>query len=47
MLRLCPDHGLEQWIIINTLYNGLLYNTRMTIDVAIGRALMNKPFDKV
>ena len=41
---LCPHHGLEKWLIIHTFYNGLLYNTRMTIDATAGGALMNKPF---
>lgn len=44
LLRACPHHGLEKWLIIHTFYNGLLYNTRMTIDAAAGGALMNKPF---
>src|ERR1051325_7098209 len=44
MLRLCPHHGLEEWLIIHTFYNGLLYNTRLTIDAAAGGALMNKPY---
>jgi len=44
LLRACPHHGLEKWLIIHTFYNGLLYNTRMTIDAAARGALMNKPF---
>lgn len=44
--RLCHHHGLEQWLIIHTFYNSLLYNTRMTIDIATGGALMNKPFEE-
>ena len=44
MLRLCPHHGLEEWLIIHTFYNGLLYNTRLTIDIAAGGALMDKPY---
>ncbi|XP_058785071.1 uncharacterized protein LOC131659980 [Vicia villosa] len=44
MLRLCPHHGLEQWLIIHTFYNGLLYNTRLTIDAAVGGALMDKEY---
>ena len=42
MLRLCPHHGLEKWLIVHTFYNGLLYNTKMTVDAAAGGALMNK-----
>ncbi|XP_058726309.1 uncharacterized protein LOC131597641 [Vicia villosa] len=44
MLRLCPYHGLEEWLIIHTFYNGLLYNTRLTIDAAAGGALMDKAY---
>ncbi|CAJ2652576.1 unnamed protein product [Trifolium pratense] len=46
MMRLCPHHGLEQWLIIHTFYNGLLYNTRLTIDAAAGGALMDKPYQE-
>jgi len=45
-MRACPHHGLEQWLIIHTFYNGVLYNTRMTIDAAAGGALMDKPFQE-
>lgn len=34
MMRPCLHHGLEKWLISHTLYNGLLYNMRMTLDVA-------------
>ncbi|KAI5438249.1 hypothetical protein KIW84_024119 [Lathyrus oleraceus] len=44
MMRLCPHHGLEDWLVIHTFYNGLLYNTRLTIDSATGGALMDKPY---
>lgn len=46
MMRLCPYHGLEKWFIIHTLYNGMMYNTIMTIDVAASGALMEKPFNE-
>lgn len=46
MIRQCPYHGLEQWLIIHTFYNGLLYNTRITIDDFIVGTLMNKPFEE-
>ncbi|XP_058745952.1 uncharacterized protein LOC131618812 [Vicia villosa] len=44
MLRLCPHHGLEQWLIIHTFYHDLLYNTRLTINTAAGGALMDKEY---
>ncbi|XP_058764753.1 uncharacterized protein LOC131638223 [Vicia villosa] len=44
ILRLCPHHGLEEWLIIHTFYIGLLYNMRLTIDAAAGGALMDKAY---
>lgn len=44
MMRACPHHELEKWLIIHTLYKGLLYNMRMIIDIVAERALMNKAF---
>ncbi|XP_020266822.1 uncharacterized protein LOC109842344 [Asparagus officinalis] len=46
LLRMCPHHGLEKWLIVHTFYNGLTYNTRMTVDAATGGALMNKTIDE-
>lgn len=45
MMRLCPHHGLEKWLIIHTFYNGLLYNTKMNLNAAVGGALMDKPYE--
>jgi len=28
MLRLCPHHGFEKWLIVHTFYNGLSYTTK-------------------
>ncbi len=44
MLRICPHHGLEKWLIVQTFYNGLSYTTKMTFDAAAGGALMNKNY---
>jgi len=44
MLRLCPHHGLEKWIIVHTFYNGLSYTKKKTVDAAAGGALMNKNY---
>jgi len=46
MLRLCPHHDLEKWLIIHTFYNGLLYTTKMYVDAAAGGALMNKTYTR-
>jgi len=44
MLRLCPHHGIEKWLIIHTFYNGLLFTTKMNVDAVAGGALMNKTY---
>jgi len=44
MLRLCPHHGLEKWLIVNTFYNGLSYTTKLTVDATADGAIMNKNF---
>jgi len=44
MIRLCPHHGLEKWLIVHTFYNGLSYTIKMIVDVAAGGALMNKNY---
>jgi len=44
MLKICPRHGLEKWLIVHTFYNGLSYTTQMTSDAVVGGALMNKNY---
>ena len=44
ILRLCPHHGLEKWLIIHTFYNGLYYTTKFFVDAVAGGALMNKTY---
>jgi len=44
MLRLCPHHGLDKWLIVHTFYNGLSYTTKMIVDAAAGGALMYKNY---
>jgi len=44
MLRLCPHHGLEKWLIIHTFYSGLLFTTKMNVNAATSGALMNKTY---
>jgi len=44
MLRLCPHHSLEKWLIVHTFYNGLSYTTKMIVDAAAGGTLMNKNY---
>jgi len=44
MLRLCPHHGLEKFLIIHSFYNGLVHTTKIYIDAAADGALMNKTY---
>lgn len=46
LLRVCPYHGLEKWLIVQTFYDGLTYNTRISIDVVTGGSLMNWSVDE-
>ena len=32
LLHLCPNHGLQQWMIIHAFYNGVAQAVRSTID---------------
>nr|XP_027083595.1 uncharacterized protein LOC113705889 [Coffea arabica] len=40
--RRCPHHGLPDWLIVQTFYNGLTYPTKTHVDAAAGGALMGK-----
>jgi hypothetical protein len=46
MVRLCPHHGLEKWLIIHTFYNGLLYTTKINVDAVAGGTLINQNLHK-
>lgn len=46
MLRICPYHGLEPWLIIHTFYDGISYNTKLNLDVAADGAIMDKPYEE-
>ncbi|KAF7834642.1 uncharacterized protein G2W53_009501 [Senna tora] len=45
LLRKCPHHGLPKCLQVQTFYNGLSSEIRMSIDAAAGGALMSKPVD--
>ena len=38
----CPHHGIPDWLLVQTFYNGLNHSIRSTIDAAAGGALMSK-----
>jgi hypothetical protein len=39
---MCPYHGFKKWCFLQTFYEGLTNNTRMTIDAAVVGSLMNR-----
>ncbi|KAM6563027.1 hypothetical protein CsatB_023025 [Cannabis sativa] len=42
LIRKCPHHGREKWMLVHNFYNGLVGNTRTLIDAAAGGAFMRK-----
>jgi len=42
LLRLCPHHGLQRWMIIQTFYNGVTQAVKSTVDAAAGGTLISK-----
>jgi len=46
LLRLCPHHGLQWWMLVQAFYNRVTQPVRSTIDIAVGGTLMNKTEDK-
>lgn len=46
LLRMCPNHGQEKWLIMQTLCKGLSSQTRSYVDSAAGGGIMNKTLDE-
>ncbi|XP_062099705.1 uncharacterized protein LOC133805537 [Humulus lupulus] len=42
LIRKCPHHGIEKWMLVHNFYNGLCGTTRTIIDAAAGGAFMSK-----
>ena len=42
MLRSCPSHGVNEWTILHSFYNGLNIMSRSILDSAAGGAFMSK-----
>ena len=47
ILRLCPHHGLQKWMVVQTFYNGVTQPVRSMIDAAAGGTLMSKTEEEV
>ena len=46
LIRMCPHHGLERWLVLQTFYKGLSTQTRAFVDSAVGGGIMNKTLDE-
>ncbi|XP_062118324.1 uncharacterized protein LOC133831937 [Humulus lupulus] len=46
LLRKCPHHGIEKWMLVHNFYNGLCGTTRTIIDAPAGGAFMSKGADE-
>ena len=42
LLRLCPHHGLPEWLQIQMFYNGLTSSNKNMVDASAGGSLMKK-----
>jgi len=42
----CPHHGIPDWLVVQTFYNGLQQPMKISIDAATGGALMAKPINE-
>lgn len=46
MIRMCPHHGLDKWLVLQTFYKGLTHQTKAYVDSAAGGGIMNKTLDE-
>ncbi|KAI4347762.1 hypothetical protein L6164_008545 [Bauhinia variegata] len=42
LLRKCPHHGMQDWLVMQVFYGGLSPNTKTVVDAAAGGAFLNK-----
>ena len=45
LLRRCPNHGLEKWLVLQIFYRGLTCDARSFVDMSAGGAITNKTLD--
>nr|XP_017233145.1 PREDICTED: uncharacterized protein LOC108207196 [Daucus carota subsp. sativus] len=43
LLRKCPHHGYEEWMVLSTFYGALNYDIRLSLDVAAGGNFKKAP----
>ncbi|KAI4299934.1 hypothetical protein L6164_033354 [Bauhinia variegata] len=44
LLRKCPHHGMQDWLVIQVFYGGLSINTKTVVDAAAGGAFLIKDY---
>ena len=37
----CPHHGMDEWLVLQSCYNGLIMTSRANIDAAAGGAFLD------
>jgi hypothetical protein len=42
ILRTCPSHGVNEWMVLHSFYNGLNYMSRSMLESTVGGAFMTK-----
>ena len=42
----CPHHSMDEWIVLQSFYNGLMMTSRANIDAAAGGAFLDLTITK-
>ena len=42
----CPHHGMDEWLVLQSFYNGLTMTSRAHIDAAAGGAFLDMTITK-
>lgn len=42
LIRICPNHDIEKWMLVHNFYNRLMGNTRTLVNAASGGEFMRK-----
>nr|XP_045084811.1 uncharacterized protein LOC109754706 [Aegilops tauschii subsp. strangulata] len=45
--RNCPNHGMEEWLILHMFYNGLDNTSKTMLDTTVGGIIIGKPIEDV
>ena len=46
LLRKCPYHCIQPWVQIQTIYNGLMSQTKSIVDAAAAGSIMTKTYEE-